>query len=259
MIRRLGAVLPWILLFLFALRGLDAMRVDGATADEALHLAYGERALHAGTFLREDDRLNSKMPVSVLNALPVAIARHAAAPRQLTWPRTLFLARLPSLLLGLLLGVLIGCWARELFGDGAAAPAVFLYTFCPNINAHSHLVTTDIGTTLAMFAATYAFWRYTARPARGRLLIAAAAFGLAQLTKVTALFLGPIFVLILLVRLVRAKLGWGRRARGAGRRRAISACCSPSPPAPWWRSTPASSARGRSPRSRTTGPRGTPS
>jgi hypothetical protein len=203
MIRRLGAVLPWILLLLFALRGLDAMRVDGATADEALHLAYGERALHSGTFLREDNRLNSKMPVSVLNAVPVAIARHAAAPRQLTWPRTLFLARLPSLLLGLLLGVLVWCWARELFGDRAAALALFLYTFCPTINAHSHLVTTDIGTTLAMFAATYAFWRYTARPTRGRLLIAAAAFGLAQLTKVTALFLGPIFVLILLVRLIR--------------------------------------------------------
>ena len=217
MIRRLGAFLPWALLLLFALRGLAAMRVDGATADEPLHLAYGERALHSGTFLREDDRLNSKMPVSMLNALPVAIARHATAPRELAWPRTLFLARLPSLLLGLLLGVLVWRWARELFGDRAGALALFLYTFCPNVNAHSHLVTTDVGTTLAMFAATYAFWRYSVQPSRGRLLIAAAAFGLAQLTKVTALFLGPIFVLILLVRLIRlARTGpegaWSRQA-----------------------------------------------
>jgi 4-amino-4-deoxy-L-arabinose transferase-like glycosyltransferase len=217
MIRRLGALLPWALLLLFALRGLAAMRVDGATADEPLHLAYGERALHSGTFLREDDRLNSKMPVSVLNALPVAIARHAAAPRELPWPRVLFLARLPSLLLGLLLGVLVWRWTRDLFGARAGALALLLYTFCPNVLAHSHLVTTDIGTTLAMFAATWAFWRYTARPTRGRLLVAAAAFGLAQLTKVTALFLAPIFVLILLVRLVRlARLGpagsWRRQA-----------------------------------------------
>jgi dolichyl-phosphate-mannose--protein O-mannosyl transferase len=217
LIRRLGTVLPWILLLLFALRGLAAMRVDGATADEALHLAYGERALQSGTFLREDDRLNSKMPVSVLNAVPVALARHAAAPRELTWTRKLFLARLPSLLLGLLLGVLVWCWARELFGARAAALALFLYTFCPNVLAHSHLVTTDIGTTLAMFAATYAFWRYSVQPSRGRLLIAAAALGLAQLTKVTALFLGPIFVLIVILRLVRlARLGpegtWRRQA-----------------------------------------------
>ena len=229
MIRRLGAFLPWILLLLFALRGLAAMRVDGATADEPLHLAYGERALHSGTFLREDDRLNSKMPVSMLNAFPVAIARHAAAPRELAWPRTLFLARLPSLLLGLLLGVLVWRWARELFGDRAGALALFLYTFCPNVNAHSHLVTTDIGTTLAMFAATYAFWRYTTQPSRGRLLIAAAAFGLAQLTKVTALFLGPIFVLILLVRLIRlARTGpegaWsGQAARDLGALLALAA------------------------------------
>jgi hypothetical protein len=216
-IRRLGALLPWALLLLFALRGLAAMRVDGATADEPLHLAYGERALHSGTFLREDDRLNSKMPVSVLNALPVAIARHAAAPRALPWPRVLFLARLPSLLLGVLLGVLVWRWTRDLFGARAAALALLLYTFCPNVLAHSHLVTTDISTTLAMFAATYAFWRYTARPTWGRLLVAAAAFGLAQLTKVTALFLAPIFVLILLVRLVRqVRLGpagsWRRQA-----------------------------------------------
>jgi hypothetical protein len=33
MIRRLGTILPWILLLLLALRGLAAMRVDGATAD----------------------------------------------------------------------------------------------------------------------------------------------------------------------------------------------------------------------------------
>ena len=154
MIRRLGALLPGLLLLLFALRGLAAMRVDGATADEPLHLAYGERALHAGTFLREDDRLNSKMPVSVLNALPVAIARQAAAPRELAWPRVLFLARLPSLLLGLLLGFLVWRWTRELFGARAGALATYLYTFCPNLLAHAHLVTTDIGTTLAMFAAT---------------------------------------------------------------------------------------------------------
>jgi 4-amino-4-deoxy-L-arabinose transferase-like glycosyltransferase len=217
MIRRLGALLPWILLLLFALRGLAAMRVDGATADEPLHLAYGERALHSGTFLREDDRLNSKMPVSVLNALPVAIARQAAAPRELPWPRVLLLARIPSLLLGLLLGFLVWHWTRELFGARAAALALFLYTFCPNVLAHSHLVTTDIGTTLAMFAATWALWRYLAQPTRGRLVVAAAAFGLAQLTKVTALFLAPIFVLILLVRLVReARKGtdgaWRRQA-----------------------------------------------
>jgi 4-amino-4-deoxy-L-arabinose transferase-like glycosyltransferase len=199
MMLRLGRVLPWALLILFGVRGLLAMRVDGATADEPRHLAYGARALESGTFLR-DESFNSKMPVSVLNALPVALASRGQA---LSGSRQLFLARLPSLLLGLLLGGLIWSWARELFGVWSGALALFLYTFCPNFLAHSHLVTTDISTALGMFAATYAFWRHLERPGRGRLLVAAAAFGLAQLAKVTAFFLAPIFALILGIRLCR--------------------------------------------------------
>jgi len=197
-----GRLLPWALLILFALRGLAAMRVDGTTADEPLHLGYGERALVSGTFLRDDDTLNSKMPVSVLNALPETLAnRHG----DLGWLQRLFLARLPSLFLGVLLGWLVWSWARALFGLRGAALALLLYTFCPNVLAHTHLVTTDISTALAMFAATYAFWRYLDRPGRGRLLVAVATFGLAQLTKTTAAFLLPVFVLILAFRATSRK------------------------------------------------------
>ena len=193
-----GRVLPWALLILFLLRGLAAMRADGTTADEPLHLGYGERGLTAGTFLRDNGTLNSKMPVSVLNALPETLANRSGT---LSWPRRLFLARLPSLLLGALLGWLVWSWARALFGLRGGALALFLYTFCPTVLAHTHLVTTDISTALSMLAAAYAFWRYLDRPSRGRLLVAVTAFGLAQLTKTTAAFLFPIFALILALRL----------------------------------------------------------
>ncbi len=194
----LGRALPWALLILFALRGLAAMQTDGTTADEPLHLGYGERGLTAGTFIRANDTLNSKMPVSMLNALPEVLANRSGT---LSWSRRLFLARLPSLLLGVLLGWLVWSWARALFGPRGGALALLLYTFCPNVLAHSHLVTTDISTTLSMLAAAYALWRYLDRPSRGRLLVAMAAFGLAQLTKTTAAFLFPIFALILALRL----------------------------------------------------------
>lgn len=194
----LGRALPWALLILFVLRGLAAMQADGTTVDEPLHLSYGERGLTAGTFIRTNGTLNSKMPVSVLNALPEIVAnRHGT----LSWERVLFIARLPSLLLGVLLGWLVWSWARVLFGLRGGALALLLYTFCPNVLAHGHLVTTDISTVLAMFGAAYAFWRYLDRPGRGRLLVAVAAFGLAQLTKTTAAFLFPIFALILALRL----------------------------------------------------------
>jgi Dolichyl-phosphate-mannose-protein mannosyltransferase len=196
-LRAWARALPAALLLLFFLRGFLAMQADGTTVDEPTHLAYGQRALASGTFLRPDALLNSKMPVSVLNALPVMIASRG---RALSWHQQLFLARLPSLLLGVLLGWLVWHWALALFGFWGGIVSLLLYTLCPNLIAHAHLVTTDIATALAMFAATYCLWRYSREPSIGRLLAAAGAFGLAQLTKATALFLLPIFVLILAAR-----------------------------------------------------------
>ena len=184
------------------------MRADGTTVDEPLHLAYGERALTAGTFLRDSEVLNSKMPVSVLNAIPVAAAGRG---RTLGWGRQLFLARLPTLLLGILLGWLVWRWAQALFGAAGGALALLLYTCCPNVLAHAHLVTTDVATALGMFAAVYSLWRYFERPSGPRLAIAATVFGLAQLTKATAILLVPILAVILVVRVFQE----ARRRRGA--------------------------------------------
>jgi hypothetical protein len=217
-LRSFLAALPWALLLLFAVRGLLAMRSDGTTVDEPLHLSYGERALATGTFLRENGLLNSKMPVSVLNAIPVAAATRG---RSLSWRQQLFIARLPTLLLGVLLGALVWRWAHALFGPWSGILALVLYSFCPNLLAHAHLVTTDVATSLGMFAATYCFWRYLTFPSRGRLLVAAVVFGAAQLTKATALFLVPMFVLILAVRAFgevwrqRSASGFGWQAAAA--------------------------------------------
>jgi hypothetical protein len=173
------------------------MRADGTTVDEPLHLAYGEHALSAGTFLRGAAALNSKMPVSELNAIPVLAAGRG---RTLGWGRQLFLARLPTLLLGILLGCLVWRWAHALFGAAGGALALLLYTCCPNFLAHAHLVTTDAATALGMFAAVYSLWRYCDRPSGQRLAVAAMMFGLAQLTKATAILLVPILAVILAVR-----------------------------------------------------------
>jgi hypothetical protein len=200
--------LPWALLVVFAVRGLLAMRADGTTVDEPLHLAYGERALAAGTFVRDTEALNSKMPVSVLNAIPVALAGRG---RTLGWGRQLFLARLPTLLLGILLGFLVWRWAQALFRAAGGALALLLYTCCPNFLAHAHLVTTDVATALGMFAAVYCLWRWFDRPSGWRLAVAATVFGLAQLTKATAILLVPILAVILAVRALEA----ARQGRGA--------------------------------------------
>jgi hypothetical protein len=54
---------------------------------------------------------------------------------------TLFLlAKLQIVLLGILLGAFVFVWARELFGLAAATVALLLYTFDPNVLAHSQIV-----------------------------------------------------------------------------------------------------------------------
>lgn len=182
---------------LFGWRELAALRADGVTVDEPVHLAYGERALGQGTFARGSDLYNSKMPVSVLNALPVWLAERRGA--ELDADRRLRLARLPTILLSALLGWLVFRWSAALFGFRAGLLALFLYTFCPTVLAHSHLVTTDVATALGMFGATYAFWLFRRQPGAARLTVAAAAFGAAQLAKATAIFLVPIFVLLVVI------------------------------------------------------------
>src|SRR5579863_6935429 len=52
------------LVLIFLVRTLLAMQADGTTVDETAHLAYGERGLVHGTWARDDESLNSKMPVT---------------------------------------------------------------------------------------------------------------------------------------------------------------------------------------------------
>lgn len=186
------------------------MRGKSETFDEDRHFEYGEKILKAGTFHRESKLYNSKMPVSVLNALPAYLAERAGHPLV---PRSrLFLCRIPTVILGMILGALVFAWACEAFGIGGGIVALFLYTFSPNILAHSRLITTDIPVTLGIFASVYTLWRYVCVPSRKRLVVAGVAFGLAQLTKVTAHYL--VFLAPLLLSLDALRAGFEEIGRG---------------------------------------------
>ena len=112
--------------------------------------------------------------------------------------RTMFLARLPFLLLAAALGLLLYVWARQLLDEGAALAALFLYTFDPAILGHGYLATMDVG--LAGFIVLFLFtlWRYLERPGAGRLVWCGAAMGLMLCTKFSAVFLLPVAALLLL-------------------------------------------------------------
>jgi hypothetical protein len=94
-----------------------------------------------------------------------------------------FYARLQMVLLGMALGIFVYRWSKELFGFGAAAVALFLFAFDPNILAHSQVVHTDVPFAAFFFAGSYFFWRALGRLTRRNLLLTALFFALASATK----------------------------------------------------------------------------
>ncbi|HEC21743.1 MAG TPA: phospholipid carrier-dependent glycosyltransferase [Chloroflexi bacterium] len=140
--------------------------------------------------------------------------------RELLWEqginvsRVVFLARLPIIWLGLLLGAVIWRWGREMYGLWSATLALMLYALSPNVLAHVRLATTDLGVAAFYIATLYAWSRFLHRKTLRWLLIGGALFGLAQASKFSALLLLPTLALMTLW------VAWRRgtlRARGGGR------------------------------------------
>jgi Dolichyl-phosphate-mannose-protein mannosyltransferase len=107
---------------------------------------------------------------------------------------------------GVLGGLLVFLWSRRLYGDWGGLLSLALWSFCPNILAHTRLITTDVGATVAGFGATFAFWHYIKRPSWGRAALAGALLGVAQLTKFSLLLLYGLWPLIWLINMAFG--GW---------------------------------------------------
>lgn len=110
-----------------------------------------------------------------------------------------FWARVPTTLVAVLLGICIYLWTRQLAGTLAGLFALTLYAFDPNILAHGHLVTTDIGIATFVFITTYYFVRFLQEPNRNNLILFGLLLGLAQLVKFSAIVLFPFFALLTVI------------------------------------------------------------
>ena len=113
-----------------------------------------------------------------------------------------FWGRLPILFLGLGLGALIFLWAREWFGWAGGVLSLALFCFDPNFIAHSGLVTTDVGVSLFLFGAIYFFWRICRRLEAMSVALFLLFFGLAFITKFSAVLLFPLFGLMAAGRII---------------------------------------------------------
>jgi hypothetical protein len=119
----------------------------------------------------------------------------------------LIAARMSIILLTVALGLLVAGWTRRRFGDGPALLAVALLAFDPNILAHGHYATTDLGATFFILAACIAWDAFLESQRKVHLVLAGILLGFAIGTKFSALMLLPVFVILYAIR------WWQQRAR----------------------------------------------
>jgi len=105
-----------------------------------------------------------------------------------------FWARVPMVVITILLGSLIFLYARRLFGARAAVFAVALYSLEPNILAHGRVIK-DIYVALAYLLFFAALHLYASAPRLRNALILGLATGLAPAMKFSMGIVAPIFLL----------------------------------------------------------------
>jgi len=104
------------------------------------------------------------------------------------------LARFVPIICGLLTGVILFRWVREWFDMRAASLTTTLFYLNPNVLAHSHLATVDAGSMFTILWTLYLLHVAYQRPATWRIAVAGAGWGVALLTKFTAVALLPVLL-----------------------------------------------------------------
>jgi 4-amino-4-deoxy-L-arabinose transferase-like glycosyltransferase len=182
-----------------------------ATTDEALHLRYGTHILHLEPDHYFGGFCDSQMPISALNAAPQVIASylkshhlHHSISAVLSHSK---IARFPTILATLALGLLIYLWAYDLYGEGPALASCLLCTLSPNLIAHGTLATTDMYHAVGVVGSLFLFRRFLLQPTLRNALLSGMALALAQITKSFALALyAVVYLAMALVMLRRTPL-----------------------------------------------------
>ncbi len=109
-------------------------------------------------------------------------------------------SRAMMLIVGIVLGVLIGCWSYQLAGPVAALISVGVFSFDPNFLAHSAVVKSDVTLALAMLGLGYATWHLGRRASFARVMVVSLLCGVGMNAKFSGLILLLMLGVMLLVR-----------------------------------------------------------
>lgn len=194
------------LVFSFAI-DIGVAVTASTTTDEGGHANYGLNVLHFEPDHRKNGFYDSQMPISALNAVPLAIGSYLQA-RQLL-PRAsevlghFKVTRSATILATLLLNVLVFWWTYDLYGEWPAMASCLLCMLSPNLIANGTLTTTDMYCAVGMVGSLFVFHRFLLRPTVVNALFSGLALALAQVTKSFVLVLYPVTFVILAVVMLR--------------------------------------------------------
>ncbi len=190
--------------------GLNSAMRQSITYDEPAHWRYGSQVA-SGDTSRFDD---SKMPVTALNTVPLAVMKAVQPQADRDILQTVRTGRVITLIAAALLGWAVFAWAQGIGGAAAGLISLAIFVLDPNLAAHSQFVTTDIYGALGITLAVWTFWKFLEKPGAVRSLLAGTAFGGALLCKFTSVYLVVLFPLLIVIRRVftGSGSGPGRRA-----------------------------------------------
>lgn len=200
-------------LFVQAVLAIDCARQWTPTHDEYWHLPIGLRMWTTGRL--DDDVINPPL-VRLWASIPLVLGGaksgdtvakpdvgdigdafwFANAEQVRTW---FFLGRLMIIPLATLTGLIVAVWAKAWYGERAALVSVLLYCCSPTVLANAALVTHDLPLAAAWMATLFALVRFAEQPSWRSAILFGAILGATQLTKLTALILGPLSILLWLV------------------------------------------------------------
>jgi hypothetical protein len=195
---------------------------DSATYDEVAHISAGYSYL-----TQHDNRLNPEHPplIKDLAALPLlflhlnfnvngqdfwtgnlpnlwddgqwAAGRYFLYQAENNPDEITFWARLPIILLSVILGLFLFKWGKEIAGISAGIFVLALYAFDPNILGHNHFVTTDLGVAAFLTFSFYYFLKFVKNPSWKNVLLGGFFMGLLLVSKFSSIVVLPIYALVL--------------------------------------------------------------
>lgn len=218
-VKKLTLIVAPLLLLVMGSLAFFSMKRDALTFDELAHIGAGYSYV-----TQQDYRINPEHPplIKDLSALPLLFLNLHFPKDSPNWiqkdapawwvqfdfgtdflyrsgnnPReVIFWARIPMILLLLVLGWFLFKWARELLGDVLGIFVLALFAFSPAFLAHGRLVTTDVGAALGALLAMYFWIKFLHNPNPKLMIAASLGFGAAMLMKFSLILLIPTFFIL---------------------------------------------------------------